>query len=56
MLGRWGVDGIRGSFFGEVNPRGFSSGLRGGVLTRTSLETFLGDGTLLIVSITNLVL
>lgn len=42
MLGLWGVDGIRGNFLGETNPRSFGSGLRGGVVTRTSLETFCG--------------
>jgi hypothetical protein len=43
------VRGIRGGFLGDTKPRGFGSGLRGGVANRVSLETFLGlfsDGEL----------
>ena len=49
MLGRCGVRGIRCGFLGDAKPRGFGSGLLGGVANRVSLETFLGlfsDGEL----------
>lgn len=51
MLGRCGVDGMRDSFLGDVSLRGLSSGLPGGVESRTSLDTFLGDGELIFISI-----
>jgi hypothetical protein len=43
------VRGIRGSFLGETKPRGFGSGLLGGVENRVSLNTFpslFSDGEL----------
>lgn len=51
MLGRCGVDGMRGNFLGDASPRGLSSGLLGGVESLTALDTFLGDGELAIISI-----
>lgn len=39
--GPWGVEGMRWIFLGDCKPLGLSSGLPGGVVKRSSLETFL---------------
>lgn len=42
---------MRGSFLGDARPRGFNSGLPGGVDNLTPLDTFLGEGELEYISI-----
>lgn len=42
---------MRDNFLGDARPRGFNSGLPGGVDSLTPLDTFLGEGELEYVSI-----
>lgn len=42
---------MRDSFLGDARPRGFSFGLPGGVDNLTPLDTFLGEGELVYISV-----